>query len=698
MPSAYSRELKKLSKRILKRIVSEQQRIQEIRDYAFFGLDNVEELIVENPLIPITEFDLQNPHIFLLDILRQPKYFYLTVKTLLGIELMPFQVAVLQELWERPFPMLIGCRGFGKSFILGILCILDAVFNQGAKIVICGAGFRQAKLVFDYVETFYNNAPVLRSMFNGYNSKQGASHGQDMWTLTIGRSRIFAIPLGDGTKIRGLRATTTITDEFQSINIDVYENVVAGFSSVSQDPGESVKDIAASKVLKAKGYLDKSLKLEPRTNKSIISGTAYYDWSHFGEYFRKYRGYITSKGDPEKLARYFNDGAIPDGFDYRDYSIIRIPSDLLPEGYLQPKAIARAKATQSIGIFNMEFGCIFQSDSTGFFRRKLVESCVTKDPINVMGEDVQFSALVKGNFNCQYIFGVDTASENDNFSIVIIEVYKTHRRVVYCWTVNKERHREKLRNNITTESDFYSFCTRKIRDLMHVFPCIRIAIDSQGGGNAIIEALHDRDKMRPGEQQIWEVIDPNKEKETDDYPGLHIIEKVNLASADYTSSANHGMRKDFEDKVLLFPKFDGLSVGLAIEADKRAINAGDTSRLYDTLEDCILEIEELKDELSTIVHTQTANTKRDRWDTPEVLQDGRKGRLRKDRYSSLLMANMSARVLIRSPEPFEYIPVGGFAGQPKNFGSSGGGFYRGPAWVQEQAYGFTGRAVTRGKN
>ena len=47
------------------------------------------------------------------------------------------------------------------------------------------------------------------------------------------------------------------------------------------------------------------------------------------------------------------------------------------------------------------------------------------------------------------------------------------------------------------------------------------------------------------------------------------------------------------------------------------------------------ELEELKNELSMIVVTQTA-TGRERWDTPEVKPGaGRKSRLRKDRYSSL---------------------------------------------------------------
>ena len=61
----------------------------------------------------------------------------------------------------------------------------------------------------------------------------------------------------------------------------------------------------------------------------------------------------------------------------------------------------------------------------------------------------------------------------------------------------------------------------------------------------------------------------------------------------------------------------------------------------------MLEIEELKEELSTISH-MTTQTGKDKWDTPEtVLVGNKKGRLRKDRYSALLIANMAARRINR---------------------------------------------------
>ena len=205
-------------------------------------------------------------------------------------------------------------------------------------------------------------------------------------------------------------------------------------------------------------------------------------------------------------------------------------------------------------------------------------------------------------------------------------------------------------------------------------------MDAQGGGIAIEEALHDPGKTQPGEQLIWPIIDDNKSRDTDDQQGLHLLELVQFAKAEWTSQANHGLRKDLEDKVLLFPAFDNLTLGLALEREGKDILADDLSPLYDSVSECILEIEELKNELTTIVMTQTSNgpNARDRWDTPETkLPGGKKGRMRKDRYSSLIIANMLARQMNRSLKNIDYDIIGANA---RDSGKVDGKMYRGPDW------------------
>tara|TARA_R110000824_G_scaffold44202_3_gene128697 strand:+ start:8219 stop:10186 length:1968 start_codon:yes stop_codon:yes gene_type:complete len=646
------------------------ENIKEIND-AWLNIDPNANII--NPFGVQTEEEFTTKLTWLM---TNPEYFSFICKEVLNIDLLPTQALMLREMWNRKFPMLIASRGFGKSFILSVYAILRALLLPGRKVIIVGAAFRQSKVLFEYMDTIWRNSPLLRDIVG---SDGGPRRDVDMCRLKIGESTVTCLPLGDGSKIRGQRANDIIADEFASIPRQIFENVVAGFAAVSASPIENVRRLASNKKALELGEMteEEARMVDEGGNQIILSGTAYYDFNHFAEYWKKWKSFINSKGDLKKLEEVFGEDGIPKGFDWTQYSIIRVPFELLPDGFMDVAQVARSKATVHAGIYQMEFGACFSTDSNGFFKRSLIESCVVspQNPVNLPSGEINFQAALRGSSNCRYVYGIDPASEVDNFSIVVMEVHEDHSRVVYCWTTDRGRHKEQLKAGVADETDFYSYCARKIRDLMKVFPCQEIALDAQGGGIAIIEALHDKDKIKEGELPIWPTIDDKKEKDTDGEPGLHIVEMIQFAKADWVAEANHGLRKDFEDKTVLFPYFDSATLGLAASDDKLR------NRLYDTLEDSVMEIEELKDELSMIIITQTT-TGRDKWDTPEVkLPGGRKDRLRKDRYSSLIMANMSARKILRTPPPRVYDTIGGFAGGV--MGKTDGPEYVGPSWFTE---------------
>jgi hypothetical protein len=205
-----------------------------------------------------------------------------------------------------------------------------------------------------------------------------------------------------------------------------------------------------------------------------------------------------------------------------------------------------------------------------------------------------------------------------------------------------------------------------------------MAMDSQGGGRAVLEALNSDSEMEPGEVYLWPTIDEEKPSLYDDKPGLHIIDMVNFSSADWTGEANHGMKFDFETKTLLFPRFDSVMLEMS------EIDDINERRTYDTLEDCVINIEQLKDELSLITMTQTT-TGRDKWDTPEVkLPNMKTGRIRKDRYSSLLMANMTARNLNKNNMIQVNTGIGGFAQALSQKEEDRGPLYNAPDWFTSQ--------------
>ena len=665
---------------------------------AWLGLTASDIKDIGTPLSNLSSKERDNLHLHVLRLMKNPDYFHWTVKSLLNVDLLPVQTAILRELWIRSFPMYTASRGFGKSFLLAVYALLRCLLIPETKIVIVGAAFRQSKVIFEYMDTIWRNAPLLQSLCS---DNSGPRRDVDRCTMRINDSWAMAVPLGDGTKIRGLRAHTIIADEFNSIPTHIYETVVAGFTAVSSNPTQNVKEAARRKKMKNEGTWEERFEdayQERRANQSIISGTAGYEFEPYASYWKKYKATIQNRGDFKKVAEEMGEDPdeVPDymkRLNWKSFSVIRIPYELIPEGFMDDQQVARARATMHNGIYQMEYGACFTSDSQGFFKRSLIHSCVATDEnCDKNGWPIwcptPFDPLTGGSSGLFYTMGIDPASEQDNFAIVILEIRPEHQRIVYSWSTNKKDFQGRQKFGLTDSHDYYSFCSRKIRDLLKVFPCPRIGIDSQGGGYTIAESLRDLDKVREGERPIYEIIEEGKSKETDDLAGDHILELINFASASWTAQANHGLRKDLEDKVLLFPRFDTLTLSLMTEKDKIFFNeikqkTGETDalRLYDTLEDAVMEMEELKDELSNIVISKTPSG-RERWDTPEVkLATGKKGRMRKDRYSALVIANMIARTMHRELPPPTYQSIGRIAGKTAG-GSPRKDMYVGPEWAK----------------
>ena len=670
------------------------KQLKEMLNYAHFGLEDIANIKTKNVIGQLIESDPffeEHPELAVLKIMKNPDYLYFTTKHLLNIELLPSQCVILKELWTRTFPMLIASRGLGKSFLLSVYALLRCLLEPGCKFVLVGAAFRQSKILFDYIETIYTASPVMRSMISE-GRKMGPKRDVDQNVFYFpNNSRITAIPMGTGEKIRGLRANYLLVDEFSSIPLEIYEVVVGGFASVLANPVESHKAHAKKELLKNIGLDKTSERSIPlihggiSSNQSVISGTAGWDWDHFADYWKQYKTIIESKGDPDKLSEIGVE--VGSNFDWRDYSIMRIPYELAPKNFMDEKQIMRAKTTVHSGTFGREYGAVFAKDSTGFFRASLIQSCVA-DEKNEKNLGCVFHPRLKGDPNAKYVYGIDPAAAVDNFAIIILEIHPDHRRVVHCWTTNMKSHRELKKKGLTNRENYYAFCARKLRDLMRLFPCAGICLDRQGGGISLEQALQEKELCEEGEVPIWEFIDYDKPKETDDFRGEHLIHIFSNTKAEVASEANHGLKRDMENKQLLFPFFDTIAIELSIHDDK--VN----NRLYDTLEDCILEIEELKNELSIIVLTETAKTGREHWDTPEIkLPGNKKGHLRKDRYTALLQANYLANQIFRNVGDRYHPSDAMFEGSPGDES-----MYYAPEWFQDPSSWHVGNTMARGQH
>jgi hypothetical protein len=316
---------------------------------AWLGIDNVD-VTLFNPMSFLNAND-DDFHLRLTWLMTRPEYLSFITNHILNIQLLPSQSLILKELWERKFPMLIASRGFGKSFILSLYAVLRALILPRRKIVVVGAAFRQSKVIFEYMETIWRNSPMLRDLCD---SDSGPRRDTDRCVLRLNESTITCLPLGDGQKIRGQRANDILADEFASIPREIFENVVAGFAAVSADPVENVKRLAARNKAKELGIeIEEEIgNIDQKDNQIILSGTAYYDFNHFATYWKKWRSIIKSKGNRSKLKEIFNGEDPPESFDWTQYSIIRMPYELLPKGFMDADQVARSKATGIWSLFH----------------------------------------------------------------------------------------------------------------------------------------------------------------------------------------------------------------------------------------------------------------------------------------------------------------------------------------------------------
>ena len=540
------------------------------------------------------------------------------------LKLAPFQSVVSDTLWHKTFPILLMTRGGGKTFMLAVYAVIRCMLTPGSKVVIVASSFRQSKLVFEYIEKLYAFSPVLRAC-----CPRGIEKPSDSRKLMVGTSSILALPLGNGEKIRGIRATHILTDEFASIPPEIFQVVVRGFAAVSANPIEAAQKTHKENEAIKSGAMKEEDRSKIQGNQIVYSGTANFQFNHFYKLYTIHRKIIESKfiGNADEIARIEDpdDETFEGNLDYRDYAIIQIPYQGLPKSFMDEKQIAQARATMPKSLFQMEYECVFPTDSDGFFRRSMINAATPGLP--GFSQKAAFSIETRGQPGYQYVMGIDPARKTDNFAISILKLMKdgTYRNV-FCDSMNGKRFPE---------------ATRRVKDLLKKFNIVRIAMDAGGGGFTVEDLLSDEAMLQPGELPIWKIDDP----ETARFEGLHILDMVNF-SPGWLGEANYGLAADIEHKRILWPY--RTSAANSTEAHEKAWE----------------EIDSQINEMCMISVTAT-KTGVQHFDIPELpgsQQATLKHSQRKDRYSAILLSAYAARSYMQEGSREQFPEMGGWVG------------------------------------
>jgi hypothetical protein len=537
-------------------------------------------------------------------------------KYILNTELAPYQAAWLYMLWTKKYPLLLASRGASKTFTLGVYSILRALYDQGSKVVIVSSTFRQAKHIFEEIISIYKRAPLLRQC-----TKDKPRKSIDHCIFKVGNSTIKALPMGNGEGIRGERASHVVIDEVDSVDPEVMHVVVRGFAATQLDPMNKIKEAA-----KRKRDGEERIRKPGEGNQIVIAGTAGFTNGNFHKLYTQYKKIIDSKvcglgyDVAEELGEDFGDMWI----DYRDYGSVELPWRFVPEGMLDRDMIANAKMTMSTTLFDMEYNCVFADTSRGFFKHSDLENATGK------GKEA-FMVKTNGSTHREYVMGVDPARTSDAFAIAILEMCKGHRRLVYCTTM--------------IDSPFTD-SSRKILYLANKFNVVAIGIDMGGGGYPVMDFLQDPATLQ-GELPIYPHDDENKSRQ-----GRYILHPIHFEPK-WIEEANFLLQGNIERKEVMFPT-------------KVLGGKGYKGENIEEMEKILQEIENCKKEMMQISVTQTVTGKRHFDIQPSIEDKKRKIKPRKDRYSSLLIANAIAADLADYRNPLKHA-VSNW-NEPGNFG------------------------------
>ena len=553
------------------------------------------------------------------------------VDLLSGVKLFPFQHMAIKSMFEVDYFLGIWSRGMSKSFTTGIYAYMDAILNQGVEIGIISKSFRQSKLIFKKIEDIARK-PAARYLSQCITK---TSKTNDQWTMEIGQSRIHALPLGDGEKLRGFRFQRIIIDEMLLMPERIYNEVIVPFLSVVENPTEREDMARAEDILIASGKMKEEDRYVWPNNKLIMLSSASYKFEYLYKLYAQFEGLI--------------EGTSPVSGDTARRAIMKFSYDCAPEALYDQNLINQAKASMSESQFGREFGAIFTDDSSGYFKISTMAKCTIP-----AGQEPNVE--IKGEDSDKYIISFDPSwaesESSDDFAMQVFKLNDDQKvgALVHCYGVPGA----KLKDHI-----FY------FHYLLNNFNIVAIVGDYNGGVQ-FINAANESSLFKSSNIKIGTLEADLSKPETyqsellklkSDYSKTQrrycILRKP---TSQWIRQANELLQSNLDHKKIWFAsrasgdnynkqlrKRIPISDLKFISHDSYEEKQNDAAKMIDLLENQEVMIDVTKNQCALIQITSSA-TGTQTFDLPQELrrQSGR-DKARKDCYSALVLGNWMIR-------------------------------------------------------
>lgn len=591
------------------------------------------ELTDEEAMATLAEFLYANPG--------------LTLNILGGMEMFPLQEIILRGWMRNNYNLAVLGRGCGKSYMAAMFCLFWALFNPRCRIVIISFAFRASRRILEQVETFVkeDDNGLLKNCFP---KDMNRKNDEWKWVLPNGAS-ILCVPLGDGKKLRGIRAETVVVDERNFLSSNILNEIVQPFLVANNNIKEQLKLKRKEDKLIKEGRMTEAERFKMESDIKVINlSSAGYQ---FEDMYREFCNWTN-----KILGKYFSkDGEEDKEVKDAKYFVARMSYEAAPEGLVNMKTIEEAKNGQtSESVFNREYRAIFTADSDSFFSARKMKECTIEDGKSPCIE-------VVGNKEDEYILGIDpsfsSAEYSDYFAMCLLKLVKKDGKIVPMV----------VHNYMVAGGNFQDHILY-LYFLIKNFNIIYIAIDSSQGDNEFITSANNSQLFKSNKINIIEIeADFKKDDQTDTPKEIkqsynvtsgRIVQKQPFTSA-FQKASNEYMQGCFDFKKLFFAgkltanENEGAraldcDIGMLSHHEYyKEMSINQFIEWQDTLMD------KLKQQCAMIEISQSSLGSQS-WDLPLNFRRSKNpDRIRKDGYSALLLANYAAKMYLASREIIE---------------------------------------------
>lgn len=453
--------------------------------------------------------------------------------------LIPPQRIVADRIWRAKSSIVVACRGFGKTRMAATLAILQAWLYPGRRIGCLSASFRQAKQIFDEIDKIWSRSPLLQqSTIRNPIISNDACRLQFKAVAGYDPSVIIALPLADGSKIRGARFHSIYCDEAVHIPEDVFNLVIRPMAATHQNPVQAMRIEREKDVIKGMGLpaeLEqqriKELEEFVGANQICMLTSGYYSFNYVFDLYTKYLKRMNNifEKNPDELAAVWEDDDYGED-NPLDYAAFQVPWQAIPKGFLDKKGLKQAMRDMDRLKFRMEYEAAWITDTGGFFKASDIEACRA----TTLGITDHF-VISRGESGKVYVLAIDPARKNDAFAMVIFEFDpKFGAKVVHA-----EQH--------TGSEAYLPKMVTRIFELSNLFNFIRIGIDRFGGGQQVADLL--AQAPLDGTLPLYDIEDER-------YKGLkgrHIV-KLQEPSSSWIEDAHHNVYNMLQKRQMSFPR------------------------------------------------------------------------------------------------------------------------------------------------